>query len=211
MKGENLHTQLEQGLAYFNLHTTTEQKDKLLQFLTVLHKWNKVHNLTSQKSLQELLVRHVLDSLSVVPHIQNAANILDVGTGAGLPGIPLSIIKPELSFVLLDSSLKKIIFVEYVLTLLNITNAKAIRSRVESYNPTQKFDIVISRAFASLQKFVQQSGHICHRDGLFIAMKGKLDKAKEEQLSNNYLVTKIQEVSIPGLKAKRCLVFVKSN
>ena len=207
---EELLTKLEAGLAYYNLAASLQQKDKICEFLFTLEKWNKAYNLTAINQIQDMLTKHVLDSLGVAPFI-SGENMLDVGTGAGLPGIPLSIIRPDLNFVLLDSCRKKTNFVQYVVTLLGLTNVTVVHSRVENYQPQNLFAIIISRAFTALDKFVLSSAHLCHEDGFFIAMKGKLTQAKAEPLPEGYILTKIETVTIPGLEGERCLVFVRKQ
>lgn len=146
--------------------------EKFEQYLLLLTKWNAVHNLTGIKDPLEMVSTHLVDSLTVLPYLPKG-RIIDVGTGAGLPGIPLALMWPEAEFVCLDSSQKKIHFVEQAALLLQLQRFSAVCSRVEDYRPEQDFDLVISRAFSSLSEFVRLTQHLCQKDGKLLAMKGK--------------------------------------
>lgn len=201
---------LQAGLAYYNLQASTEQQEKICEFLFTLEKWSKVHNLTAITKVEEMLTKHVLDSLAVTSFISHG-NILDVGTGAGLPGLPLAIIKPDIHFVLLDSNRKKTAFVQHVITQVGLTNITVVHTRVENYKPPVLFDVIVSRAFAELGEFITSCSRLCHKDGFFIAMKGKVQQAKRESLPYGYLLTKIETITVPGLLEERCLVFVRKQ
>lgn len=202
---------LKTGLEFYNLSSTATQQAQLIDFLVTLEKWNKVHNLTAISNIDEMLTRHVLDSLSVAAFLPATGHILDVGTGAGLPGVPLAIMRPELSFVLLDSVMKKTSFVQQAITLLGLTNIIVVHARVENYQTTKPFNVIISRAFAKVGEFITCSAHLSHEDGFFIAMKGKVSQVQTETLPAGYLLTKIEAVQVPGQLGERCLAFVSKK
>lgn len=181
---------------------------KLIDYIELLYKWNSVHNLTGIKEPEEMVKRHVLDSLVLLPYLSDGS-VVDVGTGAGVPGIPLAISQPLQSFVLIDSNQKKINFVQQVILSLKLTNVTVVCTRVEAYQPTELFDFVVSRAFASLPEFIRLAGHLCKPEGRLIAMKGSLESAETAVVQLGYIIEKTQPVFVPGLQAKRSLVFVK--
>lgn len=201
---------LANGLNELEFRVSSRQQEQLIEFLLLLEKWNKVHNLTAVHNIFEMVSRHVLDSLLASSFLVGN-NVLDVGTGAGLPGIPLSIVRPELQFVLLDSSRKRISFLAAVVQTLQLKNVTLVNSRVEQYCSAIAFEVIISRAFAKLAEFVTSSAHLCHQNGFFLAMKGKVSQVKNEPLPEGYLLTKIETVTVPGLIGERCLVFVSKE
>ena len=210
---------LSEGLAALKLSVPVSMQIQCVDYVELLVKWNAVHNLTAIREPLEMIKRHVLDSLVLVPYLdafcksrpQGGTSVLDVGTGAGLPGIILALSRPEQSFVLLDSNHKKIAFVQHVILSLKMKNAVVVCDRVEKYQPEILFDWVVSRAFASLSDFVRLSHTLCKRDGRWIAMKGKLDSAEVEGVSSDYTIEKIVSVQVPGLALERTLVFMSST
>ena len=189
------------------------QVEKLLQYLDVLLKWNKVHNLCANATYDHMVAYHLLDSISVAGSIDcNGKNIIDVGTGAGLPGIPLAITTPSCNITLLDSKAKKIAFLNHVVNVLGLHNVRVQLSRVENYLPSEpnsEFDIVLSRAFASLTDFVKLSARLCSATGSLVAMKSDPDEFKlGEIIYNDYKIIEIKQLQIPGVNAKRSLVVV---
>lgn len=207
---------LSEGLLAANLSIAESTQLKLITYLELLVKWNTIHNLTAVRDPLEMVARHVLDSLVLLPYFDDfcqrrplgRATLLDVGTGAGLPGIPLALSRPEQTFVLLDSNQKKIAFIQHVILSLEMTNVVAVCERVEKYQPETPFDWVVSRAFASLSDFVRLSHHLCKRDGKLVAMKGVIDPAEVAAVSSSYTIEKMVSVKVPGLTAERTLVFI---
>jgi len=173
---------------------------KLAQLLTELERWNRRVNLTAIRDLETMVSGHILDSLVVRPLLEGR-RVIDVGTGAGFPGLPLAIAEPQIEFGLLDSNGKKISFVQHVIGELGLSNATAIRARAEDYAPAERFDTVIARALASIPKLLQLAGHLIREDGVLLALKGKHPAAELESIEEipgwKYVVT---DVTVPGLE-----------
>jgi 16S rRNA (guanine527-N7)-methyltransferase len=172
-----LRAQLLRGATEMSVALSESQIEKLLAYVREFEKWNKAYNLSAVRDIRLMVARHLLDSLSVVPwfngdKIFSATRVIDVGTGGGLPGIPLAIMFPEKQFTLLDSNGKKTRFLFHVKTLLGLTNVTVENRRVEEFLPEQKFNAVISRAFASLQDMTDGCAHMLAPGGIFLAMKG---------------------------------------
>ena len=197
--------QLLEGIQQLGLEVTPAQVDLLMDYLALFIKWSKAYNLTAIRKPKEMVTLHLLDSLAVVPHFEGN-NVLDVGTGAGLPGIPLAILFPDTKFTLLDSAGKKIRFLFQVINELGIKNVQVQNLRVEAFKPVDKFDVVISRAFASIADFVACTGHLLTENGQFWAMKGQNPVDELSQLKKHYIVASFQPLLVPGLDAERCLV-----
>lgn len=181
--------------------------DALAAYLRLLDKWNQAFNLTSIRDPGEMVVRHVLDSLSALPFLQGG-RVLDVGCGAGLPGIPLALADPGRSYTLLDSGLKKVRFVRQVIAELKIGNAIAVQMRVEDYAPMQLFDTVTSRAFAALPDFIRGAGRLVAPGGRLLAMKGRLPTDEIEALPEGWEIEAVTAVQVPGLDAERHMIVV---
>jgi len=196
---------LQNGLKQLNLDLSIQVQQKLIDYVLLLHKWNQTYNLTSVRDPKEIVIRHILDSLAIVPYIKGK-RILDVGTGAGLPGIPLALALPKKYFVLLDSNSKKIRFLIYAVSVLKINNVEIIQERVEKYQPQQKFDSIITRAFASLQDTVIKTKHLYNKNGYLLAMKGKYPSQELQKIKEPILVYKIE---VPNLDEQRHLVLVR--
>jgi len=201
--------QLERGLEALDLSLSAEQCKKLLQFLKLLTKWNRVYNLTAIRDPQASVSAHLLDSLAVTRYLKSR-RILDVGTGAGLPGVPLAIAKPESEFVLLDSSQKKTAFLVQALAELQVGNATVVCERAETWRPAQKFGCIVCRALARLAEFVDLTKHLLASGGMFAAMKGAYPHEEIAQLPAEYRVTQVLPLAIPGLNARRHLVLIES-
>lgn len=202
--------QLERGLEALDLRLGREQCAKLLQFLKLLTKWNRVYNLTAIRNPQIGVSAHLLDSLAITGYL-NGRRILDAGSGAGLPGIPLAIAKPESEFVLLDSGQKKAAFLRQALAELQVKNASVVCERAETWRPTQQFDCIVCRALARLAEFVDLTKHLLAPGGVFAAMKGTYPHEEIAQLSVQYHVKQVLPLEIPGLNAQRHLVLIEST
>jgi len=198
--------QLTKGLAQMGLEIPTEQKTLLLYYLALVDKWNKVYNLTAVRNPEEMVSRQLLDSLSIAPFIKGPA-ILDVGCGAGLPGIPLAIVHPELQVTLIDSNGKKTRFVQQAIAELKLTNANVIQGRVEDLTQDGHFDTITSRAFADLHLMIQLTEHLLKSNGQWAAMKSGIDELDETQLPEGKQVA-IHELQVPGENAARRLLVI---
>jgi 16S rRNA (guanine527-N7)-methyltransferase len=200
---------LAQGIAEAGLRIDAQKQQKLLAYLTLMQKWNKVHNLTAVRDADEMVVLHLLDSLVVLPLIDGKA-LLDVGSGAGLPGIPLAICLPELKVTVIDSNNKKVSFMRQAKAELGIDNLEVLGGRVEEITPNHKFDMVISRAFSDLDLFISLTHQLCDAQGKWLAMKGVYPEAELAELEKNTGIkaSKIEELKVPGLAAQRHLVFL---
>jgi 16S rRNA (guanine527-N7)-methyltransferase len=194
------------GIASLNLDVTDQQVEQLLGFIKLIEKWNKAYNLTAIRDREEMALLHILDSLAIVPHIEGK-RIIDIGTGAGLPGIPLAICLPEVGFTLLDSNAKKTRFVQQVILELKLKNVEVLHSRVENYHPEQEYDAVLTRAFASLPDIVKLTAHLLAKDGVLLAMKGQNLEAELAEIAAKKSVI---SVSVPGTDVERCLVRIQS-
>ncbi len=189
---------------------TDHQKSQLVAYVEMLHKWNKAYNLTSVRNPDEMLVRHILDSIVAAPHLQGE-RFIDVGTGPGLPGIPLAIVLPDAHFTLLDSLGKRVRFLRQVQHELKLTNITPVQSRVEDFSAVPPFDGVISRAFASLTDMVSWCHHLPGPDGRFYALKGLIPSDEIALLSTDLSVESVIELAVPHLEGERHLVVVKLN
>lgn len=183
---------------------------KHLEYAELLLKWGKAFNLTGARDAPTIITQHIQDSLSLLPFLTDTRTILDVGTGAGLPGIPLAIARPDLKFILLDSTRKKINFVQHVVTSLQLANVDPRCARVETLVDQLPADMIVTRAVASLGEFAGLIRAICSPDTKIIAMKGRRDQAELEaqQLPADFKLLNIEDVKVPGLAAERCLVFL---
>jgi len=199
---ESCRTILESGLNTLNLPHTPEQTEKLLAFIKLIAKWNKAYNLTAVRNNEDMTRLHILDSLAILPHIEGK-RVIDIGTGAGLPGIPLAICLPEVEFVLLDSNAKKTRFVQQVILELKLKNVSVIHSRVEDYQPEQGFDTITTRAFSSLPDMVKMTAHLLSPNGVLLAMKGQIPEAELAEMNTH---TTLIKINVPEVEAERCLV-----
>lgn len=203
-----LRSQLDALIAQTELTVSEQQRDQLVGYVAMLDKWNKAYNLTSVRDPQDMLVKHIMDSIIVSTHL-DGERFVDVGTGPGLPGIPLSIMNPDKQFVLLDSLGKRIRFIKQVLHELKIENVTPVQSRVEEYQPEDKFDGVLSRAFASMTDMVEWCHHLPKpSSGCFLALKGQLPQSEIEQLPQWCSVTDIKALNVPQLEGERHLVIL---
>lgn len=193
---------LESGLSALNLPHTAEQTEQLLAFIKLIAKWNKAYNLTAVRNNEDMARLHILDSLAILPHIEGK-RVIDIGTGAGLPGIPLAIFMPEVEFVLLDSNAKKTRFVQQVILELKLKNVSVLHTRVEDYQPELGFDTVTMRAFASLPDIMKLTAHLLSADGVLLAMKGQIPEAELAEIDAQ---TTLIKINVPEVEAERCLV-----
>jgi 16S rRNA (guanine527-N7)-methyltransferase len=208
-------TQLADGIAGLGLSIAESNQARLLQYLALIEKWNRVHNLTAVRKPEAMLALHVLDSLAVLPYV-SGPRIADVGSGAGLPGIPLALARPEWHVALMESNHKKAAFLQQARIELGLENVEVLAERVESIRSNPGFNTVISRAFSDLADFIKLAGHLCTpRDeqgndrGRLVAMKGVYPHEELAQLPETFVVDKILLLAIPGLRAERHLVVLK--
>lgn len=204
----SLLQQLQEMLDQTDLNVTDFQQKQLIQLVELLNKWNKAYNLTSVRDPKQMLVKHIMDSIVVSPHLQGK-RLIDVGTGPGLPGLPLAILNPDKQFVLLDSLGKRLRFIRQALLELGLKNVTAVQSRVEEYQPDEKFDVVLSRAFASLQDMLFWCKHLPNEAGHFLALKGQFPEQEVAQLDEDFKFIESIPLQVPRLEGERCLIKVK--
>lgn len=193
---------LREGLNALNLPAEDGKVFKLLAFIALIEKWNKAYNLTAIRRRDEMVNLHLLDSVAILPHLEGK-RMIDVGTGAGLPSIPLAIYRPDIEFQLLDSNAKKTRFVQQAILELKLPNVKVSHSRVEDFEPEQPFDTVLTRAFASLPEIVDLTQHLISKNGTLLCMKGQIPK---EELATIHVQTTLISINVPHIEAERCLV-----
>lgn len=200
---------LEKGIKDAKLDISAQTQQRLLDYLALMQKWNKVHNLTAVRDADEMVILHLLDSLVVLPFI-DAKHLLDVGSGAGLPGIPLAICLPDLQVTVIDSNSKKVSFMRQAKAELGIANLEVLGGRVEEIASTKKFEIIISRAFSDLSLFISLTHHLLDAQGKWLAMKGVYPEVELAELAAKTGVTasKVEVLNVPGLDAQRHLAFL---
>ncbi len=199
---------LKEGIAAQGLQIGDQARAAMLQYLGLLQRWNRAYNLTSIKDPVQMLSYHLLDSLSIGQYLQGQA-FIDVGTGAGLPGIPLAVTHPDKAFSLLDSNGKKVRFLFQIKTALKLSNVKELQGRVEEHEPDQPYDGVISRAFASLTDMIEGSEHLLAPGGYFYAMKGRYPDKELSELPKGYKVEQAIELDVPTLDQQRHLIIIE--
>ncbi|WP_147200438.1 16S rRNA (guanine(527)-N(7))-methyltransferase RsmG [Pantoea sp. MBD-2R] len=187
-----------------------QQKQQLVGYVELLHKWNKAYNLTSVRDPEQMLVRHIMDSIVVEPHLQGS-RFIDVGTGPGLPGVPLAIVRPDSHFTLLDSLGKRIRFLKQVQHELKLDNIAPVQSRVEEFSEEPPFDGVISRAFASLNDMLSWCHHLPGQNGHFYALKGVVPEEEIAALAEGFTLNRVVRLSVPQLEGERHLVIVNGK
>ncbi|CAI1974398.1 Ribosomal RNA small subunit methyltransferase G [Serratia entomophila] len=206
-----MQKKLDSLLAAAGIALPDRQKQQLLGYVGMLDKWNKAYNLTSVRDPQQMLVRHILDSIVVNPHLQGS-RFIDVGTGPGLPGIPLAIVRPDSHFTLLDSLGKRVRFLRQVQHELGLSNVEPVQSRVEEFPAEPPFDGVISRAFASLQDMLSWCHHLPAKGkGRFYALKGVRPDEELAQLPEGIGLESVVRLQVPELEGERHLVILKAN
>jgi len=204
----DLSSLLDDGLAAMALPLDTATCGKLLAYVTLLGKWNQVYNLTAIREPARMIGAHILDSLSVVPHLPARGALLDIGSGGGLPGIPIAAARPDLHVTMLDSVQKKTTFVRQAIGELGLTNAEVVNERIEKYQPQQSFNVIISRAYAELADFVAGAAPLLAEGGHMLAMKGVYPHEEIARLPKEFVVNEVCELSVPQIEGKRHLVKV---
>jgi 16S rRNA (guanine527-N7)-methyltransferase len=204
------HQLLVNGSQQLGLDLKTKQVEDLLAYLRLLDKWNHAFNLSAIREPSAMVKLHLLDSLSIAPLLEGD-RLIDVGTGGGLPGIPLAIKFPKKSFTLLDSAGKKTRFLFQVKQELGLENVTIQNCRVEQYQPEELYDGVISRAFASLQDMLKGCAHLIREDGRFWAMKGQIPYQELKEIEPQYTVEHCHSLSVPGVEAQRCLLVIRQG
>lgn len=201
-----LQHRLEQGLAALGLALPAGAIERLLDYQALLERWNGAYNLTAVRDPAEMVTRHLLDSLAILPHVEGAS-LADLGTGPGLPGIPLAIAAPGREVLLVDSNGKKVRFLREAIRALRLEGVRAVQSRVEDV--PGRFDCVTARAFASLADMLAWGGHLLAPDGIWLAMKGKPPAEEIAMLPPGFAVEAIHALDVPGLGAERSLVAIR--
>lgn len=196
---------LQAGVAALNLELPEPAQERMLRYIAELRKWNQAYNLTAIRDPASMVAKHLLDSLAVLPFLR-ARTFLDVGSGAGLPGVPLAIARPGLEVTVLDSNGKKARFLRHVQRALAVRNVEVVESRAENFRPEALFDAVISRAFGSLADFLSETAHLGAAGGQWLAMKGKLDEQELRNIPQGFVVKEIVPLKVPGLAEARHLV-----
>lgn len=193
------------GAAQFGIELDERQAAQLIRLLDELDDWNQRMNLTAIRERGAQITKHLLDSLSVQPFLQGE-RVLDVGTGAGFPGLPLAIVNPTRQFTLLDSTAKKLKFIDHVAGSLELPNVQTVHTRAENFRPAQRFDIVLSRAVGPVEQFVKWAGHLCVGGGRLLAMKGRDPAAELEKLPSGWKLAAVHRLNVPALDEERHLV-----
>jgi len=202
--------QLKRGLIALGLTLDRDTQQRLLDYIALIEKWNRVYNLTAIREPEKMVSHHLLDSLAVAPHL-HARCLLDVGSGAGLPGIPLALANPGTQVTLLDSNHKKAAFLNQAVMELKLKNAEVCSERVESWQTQNRFDVIISRAFSDMSEFVRVTRHLLAPGGMFAAMKGLHPYEEIDKLPSDCKVRQVLPLAIPGLEGARHLVLIGQN
>jgi 16S rRNA (guanine527-N7)-methyltransferase len=204
----SLEEKLAGGLEEMGLDLDAATRTRLLNYVALMQKWNKVYNLTAVREPEKMVTQHLLDSLAVLPYIVGH-RVIDVGTGPGLPGIPLALANPALEIALLDSNHKKTSFLRQASLELGLNNVTVICERVEVWRPEEKYDVVISRAFSDLAEFASLALHLCKDTGRMLAMKGVYPHEELARLPATVVLQGIEPLKVPGLDAERHLVLLR--
>lgn len=204
----SLAAELADGISALGLNVSPAAQQKLLAYLALLHKWNRTYNLTAVREQESMLTHHLLDSLAVVPHLHGASWV-DVGSGAGLPGIPLALACAEAAVTLVESSQKKAAFLRQAILELALQNVSVACARVETWQPQRRFDVVIARALSDLPQFLALAGRLCEAKGVLAAMKGAYPHEELARLPEGYRLQSVVPLAVPGLNAERHLVLVE--
>ncbi|MDO8701213.1 MAG: 16S rRNA (guanine(527)-N(7))-methyltransferase RsmG [Undibacterium sp.] len=208
---DTLTFMLREGVKSLPLTLSETQIEQMISYLALLCKWNSVYNLTSVRDPNEMVKQHLLDSLSAAHAFKDAKNVLDVGSGGGLPGMILAITYPMIHFSMIDTVSKKTAFLSQAKTELALSNVTIHTGRVELLQVAQKFDVITSRAFSELSNFVNWSGHLLADGGHFIAMKGVAPNEEIARLPAGWKVKAIESLSVPGLDVERHLIMIEKE
>ena len=200
--------QLQEGLQSMGLSLTTAQQLLLLEYVALLKKWNSTYNLTALRDEHTMISHHVLDSLTLLPYIQHAQTLMDVGSGGGMPGIPTAICRPDLQITLLDANTKKTSFLQQAVIELGLHNVSVASGRVEAMHD-KKVDVVTSRAFAELADFISLTKHLLNENGYWAAMKGVYPYEELEHIPASVVVEKVDKLTVPMLNAERHMVIMR--
>jgi len=203
-----LDRRLEKGVVELSLSLGREGRSKLLQYLALLEKWNQVYNLTAIRGREKMVSGHLLDCLAVIPYL-TGTRLLDIGSGAGFPGIPVAVARPDIQVVLLDSNHKKAAFLRQAVAELQLKNATVVCERVEAWRAAEKFDCIISRAFAEIAEFIALTKHLLAPGGVLAAMKGVYPFEEIERLPPDFRLRQVHAFAVPGLEAERHLVLIE--
>ncbi|MEE4277952.1 MAG: 16S rRNA (guanine(527)-N(7))-methyltransferase RsmG [Halieaceae bacterium] len=204
-----LALQLRAGLAEMALDVDERAQTRLLDYLELLQRWNSAYNLTAIRDASTMVTRHLLDSLALLPHA-GSGRLIDVGSGAGLPGVPLAIVQPWRSVTVLDSNGKKTRFLEHTRLTLGLDNLEVIRARCEEYRPALLYDQLTSRAFAALDDMIRGCCHLLAPDGEYLAMKGQYPEAELEAAKTLARLIAVEPLAVPGLDEARCVVRLRA-
>ena len=206
--GDDLDRRLAAGLAVMGIPALPEQRAMLLAFLALMQKWNRTYNLTAIRDPSTAVDLHLLDSLTVWPYL-HGHRVLDVGTGAGLPGVPLALMSPERAFALLDSNAKKTRFVQQAVIELGLKNVDVVTARVEQYRPASGFDTVLARAYAGLQDILADTAGLLAPHGKLLAQKGQVPAEEIESIKHH--TVRVHRLAIPRVKAERHLIEIAAD
>lgn len=209
-KQGELEKRLEDGVAELGLGLGARARTQLLQHLALLEKWNRIHNLTAIRDAAKAVSVHLLDSLAVVPYL-NGKQLLDAGSGAGFPGIPIAVFRPEMQVDLLDSSHKKCAFLKQAVAELGLKNVRVACERAESWRPARQFDCIVSRALAEIAELVALTAHLLAPGGVIAAMKGVYPFEEIERIPPDFRVKEVRALAVPGLDAERHLVMIERS
>jgi 16S rRNA (guanine527-N7)-methyltransferase len=206
--GDALKARLVAGAQELGIALDAVQATALMRLLAELREWNTRFNLTAIREPADMVDKHLLDSLSIQPHV-HGKRIADIGTGAGFPGLPLAVVNPRRAFTLIEATGKKVQFVRHAIEALGIGNAEIVQARSETWRPRALFDSVIARALGRLADFIRVAGHLCARDGRMLAMKGRHPTAEIDELPPGWRIRGVHELHVPGLAAARCVVVLE--
>ena len=206
----NLAGELRAGTEALGITLQQSQHDQLIEYLQLLEKWNQVYNLTSIRGLARMLSYHLLDSLSVLPLLVNSRKAIDVGSGAGLPGIPLAIAMPDTIWILLDSNARKTRFIRQAVAHCGLKNVQVVQSRVQDYHAPDALDFIVSRAYAPLAEFCESVAHLMEPKTRLITMKTGLRQEEVEQLDTNRFAHEEKAIKVPGIAESRSLVTIRA-